>query len=70
MSVTVGTIREFIKDMDDTVELRSVNGSGGLSSIKHIHITVYKDGSGKPMLTLCPMGNHPAEYITLVKGTH
>ena len=66
----VGALKEFIKDMDDDVEIRTVNGFKMLPTVKHVHLSEYIDGSGGKMLVFCPMGTHVPDTIDLIKGTH
>ena len=74
MGMNVGALKEFIKDMDDSIKLHNVNSVGMIPSIKHAHLVMYKECSkgteNKPMLVFCAMGNHLPEHLNLIDGAH
>lgn len=69
--MNVGSLKKFLKDIDDDIELRVVNNLKILSSVKHIHLADYiNDKSDLKMLVFCPMGNHLPDTLNLKEGTH
>jgi hypothetical protein len=74
MSVNVGMLKEFIKDMDDDITLHTVHMLGMIPSIKHVHLATFRECSkgakNKQMLVFCSMGNHLPEHLNLIKGAN
>ena len=74
MGMNVGALKEFIKDMDDSITLHDVGFRGRIPSIKHVHLAMFRECSkgteNKPMLVFCSMGNHLPEHLILLKGVN